>query len=80
MNTNFIFDYEFDGDINKLINAVKTGDAIQYNGKKFPVSQAFMQGKQLVLPLHHKNVYIDLSTAIIAAKKSKTQITMNIGK
>ena len=79
MNINFILDYDFDGDINKLIVAIQNGEAIKYNGIPYPVRNAYPQGKQVVLPLFHKNMVIDLNDAYNKLDNSPIiKITINI--
>jgi len=80
MNTNsFILDYDFDGDINKLVLAIQNGEAIKYNGMSLPVKNAYAQGKQIVLPLLHKQITIDLIDIYrFLVSNEKVKITMNI--
>lgn len=78
LKNNFILDFEFDGDLNKFINAIKNGDCVFYNGKNISLD-AYIQGKNIILPLNSKNVIIDLKNAYNKLKKLKTiRITMNI--
>ena len=72
----FILDYDFDGDINKLLVAIQKGEAITYNEMPFPIKNAYTQGKQIVLPLWHKNIVVDLNN--IHPKDTPQKITMNI--
>lgn len=80
MNTNnFILDYDFDGDIKKLLFAIQKGEAIKYNDMPFPITEAYTQGKQIVLPLWHKNIIVDLTTIYSVLQKMPiVKITMNI--
>ncbi len=78
---NFILDYDFDGDINNFLEAIQKGNAILYNDIPYPIKNAYKQGKQIVLPLSHKNIIINLNDAINKLKKqSSVKITMNIIK
>lgn len=80
MNTkSFILDYDFNGNINDLILAIQKGEAIQYNGMPFAIKGAYSQGNQVVLPLSHKNIFVDLRDALKMVKnKEKVKITINI--
>jgi hypothetical protein len=81
MPTNFILDFEFDGDCSKLLEAVKNGHAIYIDGRPLPIPNAMMQGNQLLLPLYHRLVIFDLSIAMQYLKNMKTvRLTMNIEK
>jgi hypothetical protein len=78
---NFILDYDFDGDINSFLEAIQKGNAISYNDMPYPIESAFRQGKQIVLPLSHKNIIINLNDAINKLKNETiVKITMNIIK
>jgi hypothetical protein len=75
---NFILDFEFDGDLNKFIQAIKNGDCVFYNGKNIPIN-ACIQGKNIILPLNSKNVIIDLKSSFEKLKKlKKVRITINL--
>lgn len=81
LSSNFILDVEFDGNIETLIESIENGEAIQYNNIAFPIKGIVSVGKQLIIPLPHKNIVIDLSSAFEVLKKApKTRITMNIQK
>lgn len=60
-------DCEFDGDLDTLVKAVHEGTVLEYNGRPMPIPQARVEGHMLLLPLPHRLVTIDLSTAIEAA-------------
>lgn len=75
---NFILDFEFDGDFNNFVKEIKNGNCIFYNGKNIPIN-AYIQGKNIILPLNSKNVIIDLKNACEKLKKlKKIRITMNL--
>jgi hypothetical protein len=80
MNTNnFILSYDFDGNINNFLLAIHKGNAIQYNGISYPIKKAYSQGKQVVLPLNHKNIIIDLTEVYKQLKNNNIiKITLNI--
>lgn len=82
MNTkSFILDYDFNGDINDLVLAIQKGEAIQYNGMPFAIKNAYSQGKQIVLPLSHKNIFVDLRDVLKIVKNNQiVKITINIQK
>lgn len=60
-------DCEFDGDMPTLLDRVRSGAALVYNGRPMPVPQAMVEGWRLLLPLPHRLVTIDLSDAVLAA-------------
>ena len=79
MNKTFILAIDFDGDCNKLINLIASGEAIKYNDMPIPIKNAYMQGERLFLPLPHRLVVFDLKKAFQQLKHKpivKLQICM----
>ena len=66
--------YKFDGDLKKMLEAVQKGEAIRYNKKPYPIPQSYTQGENIVLPLPHRTIIIDLSHHCKQAKKHKEVI------
>lgn len=62
-------DCEFDGDADAFLQRVRTGTALGYNGRPLPIPQAMMEGQLLLLPLPHRLVIMDLSTAFAEAAR-----------
>lgn len=63
--------YKFDGDFKKILRAIQKGEAIRYNEKPYPIPQSYMQGENIILPLPHRTIIIDLSQHCKQLKKYK---------
>lgn len=73
-----MFRWDFDGDLDSLLKGVKDGEAVFFNpsydskaendGAGIPIRNAKIQGKRLLLPLPHRTLEVDLTSACSVAK------------
>jgi len=72
MSQEVCLECDFDGDMESLLRGVHSGAVLAYNGRSMPVPHAVVEGQRLLLPLPHRLVIIDLSSAIAQASHGNT--------
>lgn len=73
----FVFRWQFDGDLDALLEGVHEGHAVHVGGMQTPIRNATIQGKRLLLPLPHRTVEIDLTHATkVASEKNPVVLSL----